>query len=194
MTNIDIIKLANHYYNLLQTSGSRYSFENLYNLYACNPCVTEFYEYHAHAWIRKDRFSRKITNESLKTFENPVPPNKSGLYLTGSTFFNPITDEKFYWIKVGKSTCLSKRIKAYSTYNPMLWKNSFIEVDNKKLDCAEFHCHSILNNIKIRIAENSTEWFEVSREDYLEICKKGFSYFVEKTPIEYRKYVLDYFK
>ena len=28
-------------------------------------------------------------------------PNQKGLYLIGQTFFNPITDEKFYWVKVG---------------------------------------------------------------------------------------------
>lgn len=121
-----------------------------------------------------DRFIKTVKVNPQKMDE---VPNTSGVYLVGSTYFNPITDEKFYWIKVGKSTQLNNRMKQYATHNPMLWKNSFWALSKDKISRAESVCHEVLKSISVEIANNTDEWFRVSREDYLIICEKGFDYF-----------------
>lgn len=101
-------------------------------------------------------------------------PFEGGLYLIGQTFFNPITDEKFYWIKVGSGTFLKERRKAYNTYTAMIWDIDY-HIENK---LTEEECHFIL--MSKCIYRHADEWFSVSREEYLEICNKGFKYFEER--------------
>ena len=99
------------------------------------------------------------------------------MYLVGNTNFNPFTKEEFYWIKVGKTTDLNKRMRSYATHNPMLWKADYKIVSHEHLNSHEQLCHCILKTYGEQ--ENYSEWYQVSRETYLNICDKGFSFFEE---------------
>ena len=107
----------------------------------------------------------------------PNEPNK-GLYLIGCVFMNPYTREEFYWLKVGSSTDLRRRIKEYSSLCPMVWKNSYCyRKDMNHAREEETKCHKRLEMICIERGFRSNEWFRVEREAYLDVCQKGFSFF-----------------
>ena len=115
---------------------------------------------------------RKITKKQKK-----VTIHTCGLYMVGSVYMNPYTKEEYYWIKVGKSTDIESRILTYKTHNPMIWVNDTLEVGTEYLDKMEKLCHRQLKLISSEVADNTKEWFLVSRETYLEICEKGWDYF-----------------
>jgi len=110
-------------------------------------------------------------------YEHLCPEEECGLYLVGSTYFDPLTMELYYWIKVGMSTNLKKRIKNYHTENPMIFVADLMECDSFNVYDMEHDCHIALSDVAYGIAQDTVEWFIVDRETYLEICKKGFRYF-----------------
>lgn len=103
---------------------------------------------------------------------NYTAPTSKGLYFIGETHFNPFTNEKFYWVKIGKSTNLKKRMNQYNTCCPMLWRIGFSD----KYDEEEFY-HDWLYEHCEATCNHNEEWFLVNRETYLEMCEKGFAYF-----------------
>jgi len=105
------------------------------------------------------------------------PDEDCGLYLVGSTHFDPHTMMQYYWIKVGMSTNLKKRIKSYHTENPMVFVADTMICDISDVGAMENDCHIALSDVAYGIAEDTIEWFIVSRETYLEICREGFRYF-----------------
>ena len=106
------------------------------------------------------------------------PPAYCGIYLVGATHFNPITREEFYWIKNGKANNIAKRMAQYDTHSPMTYQIDFKSCDNERSAYqTETFYHNKLKRIAINTCANNTEWFRVTREVYLAICKKGFSYF-----------------
>lgn len=112
-----------------------------------------------------------------RQFEGTKLPEKkkTGLYLVGSTNFNPYTDEKFYWIKIGKAKNMWDRMGGYSTHNPMCWKADFLY--GEEAYSMEGQYHAKLAAVAFEKGYRSDEWFRVSRETYLAICEKGFAYF-----------------
>ena len=115
-----------------------------------------------------------FTGEELNLSDN----KKGGLYLVGNCNFNPISGETFYWIKVGVASNFKKRMSQYRTHNPMLWKNSYYFCDNSKERLfLENRCHEALKKCAIGSLSEDSEWYEVDKETYLKICKKGFSFF-----------------
>ena len=189
----DVLELAEYYYDGVKNRTSRYFAEKLIKLEKDYPKLKEYYIYNENAWCWRESFT-KVENNTLSTFEQKTPSNFGGLYLVGSTFFNPYTDEKFYWVKIGKSTNIEKRMKQYATHNPMLWKNSFLPVSNENVDTAEALCHTVLNHVSFKKADNTNEWFQVGKETYLKICETGFEWIIENIPEEYREEFRQYFK
>jgi len=120
------------------------------------------------SWFKKRKVARKKGKEITI---------KEGLYLIGSTHFNPHTKEEFYWIKVGESSDVEKRLKSYSTHNPSVWRADFFEMNEEDRKHYEKMCHKLLKAVSLEMAENTKEWFRVSRETYLEICDKTWDYF-----------------
>lgn len=117
-----------------------------------------------------------FTGSELDVFDG----RKGGLYLVGSCNFNPLTDEKYYWIKVGVAKTFKKRMASYRTHNPMLWKNSyFFCEDETQRYYLESQCHEILNEKAIGSLSEASEWYEVDKDTYLDICNKGFIFFKE---------------
>lgn len=115
--------------------------------------------------------------------------NGAGIYLVGQTSFNPLTDEKFYLIKVGSTlTDLKTRMRGYYTHNPSVW---IIETRNyleKHVIERENYFQEIVAKISshkdVKIIDNiaynrNVEWFCVSKKEYLNICNKGFDYLLE---------------
>lgn len=118
-----------------------------------------------------------FTGSELDVFDG----RKGGLYLVGSCNFNPLTDEKYYWIKVGVAKIFKKRMASYRTHNPMLWKNSyFFCEDETQRYHLESQCHEILNMKAIGSLSEASEWYEVDKDTYLNICNKGFTFFKEE--------------
>ena len=118
-----------------------------------------------------------FTGSELDCFDG----RKGGLYLVGSCNFNPLTDEKYYWIKVGVAKTFKRRMASYKTHNPMLWKNSyFFCEDETQRYHLESQCHEILNMKAVGSLSEASEWYEVNKDTYLNICNKGFSFFREE--------------
>jgi len=108
---------------------------------------------------------------------------KFGIYLLGDCHFDPYTDEKFYCVKVGNSsTDLVKRVNSYFSCNPYIAKVSLKELPRETSYKFEKACHELLESVSITRCpcDHTLEWFRVSRENYLEICEKGFKWFEEK--------------
>ena len=106
------------------------------------------------------------------------PPSFCGVYLIGATHFNPITREEFYWVKNGKANNIAKRMAQYDTHSPMIYQIDFKECpDERTAYKVESVYQSLLKEVAINSCANNAEWFRVTRETYLAICAKGFSYF-----------------
>ena len=101
----------------------------------------------------------------------------SGLYLMGTTTFNPITDEKYYWIKSGKSTNIHNRLRSYRTDNPAFFLIDVEIFDKTNLSQIERYCHLCLMEKAIAKSSICDEWFLVDKQTYLEICEKKFNWF-----------------
>ena len=191
----DALELAEYYYDGVKTRTARYFAEKLLALMKEFPQLEEYYTYDVYAPYWKNSFSKKEPKKTFNEIETLSGANVNGLYLVGSCYFNPLTDEKFYWIKVGKSKDLQKRMKTYATHNPMLWKNCYLPIsDRAKTDLAETQCHNILTSRCIKKAKDSNEWFLVDRETYLSICNRGFNWFVDQIPKEFKNEFVAQFK
>lgn len=123
------------------------------------------------------------TKKEFKNVENPLrfsAPKTAGLYLVGNTAFNPFTGEEFYFVKVGSSSNLYKRMGAYRSTNPAVFHIDFYEKDRWAKGMNESACHFVCQEISMGRVERTSEWFRVDRETYFEICATGFTYFEEK--------------
>ncbi len=154
-------------------------FDSAIFLFACFEEVRTEFEYCPNEIALAKRFARR-DRKNLNSFEDGInynAPEQAGLYFIGETHFNPFTKEEFYWIKIGLSTNLAKRMKQYNTCCPMLWRIAFKTNLNKCLENEEEEYHDKLRKIAIASCNHNEEWFLVDRETYLEMCEKGFSYF-----------------
>jgi hypothetical protein len=135
-----------------------------------------------HFW--KDRVKKISIKSSFSTsfidgdnkFQDEIDywaPSCSGLYFLGETHFNPFTKEEYYWVKIGSSSNLRKRLRVYNTCNPMCFRIGFLE--NKESE--EFTYHKLLAQNALAQCNHNDEWFMVDRETYLEMCEKGFDFF-----------------
>ena len=164
------------------SSSRKYREGIMLSLIQENPELGKYWGYDGSQRLICERFYRKKSCSSEKPeFEWETPFNHCGLYLVGTTTFNPFTKETFYWIKVGKTLTLNDRIKQYKTHNPAIWVSDFFQMETsdylEKADRLEKSCHSFLKMFSIEKARNTKEWFRVSEADYLNICAKGFNIF-----------------
>ena len=92
-------------------------FKFLEEMYYALDSIMAAYDFHPEAKKYPDRFTK--VGAKAKTFEDGINyevPAEKGLYFIGETHFNPITDEKYYWVKVGKASNLKNRMKSYNTH------------------------------------------------------------------------------
>ena len=132
----------------------------------------------------KDWAEEYILDPIKKTIEKYLGPKKEakypeggGLYLLGNTAFNPFTEEKEFWVKVGQTVDFKKRMRSYVSHNPTIWQADFLSCPKEWLDMVEESCHKYLLADTIFVKEGTKEWFKVDAETYLKICKEGFDYF-----------------
>lgn len=162
---------------------SRYHYQIAVELFNTYSFLHNEWEHFPEKHFIKDRFVKKTISVELGKGDFPIPPatiptkKTCGLYLIGTTTFNPYTNKPFFWIKIGKSEDLEKRMKSYYTHSPSIWKIDFQEVPKSKVDKIEKLYHALLSNIGKNSAEHSKEWYEVSKEDYLTICNEKFDFF-----------------
>ena len=158
----------------------RKAYDAMVILYNTLPEISEIYEHISDTGPYKERFQRRdrVVTQAFDDGINYTAPKAPGLYFIGETHFNPITDEKFYWVKIGMSANLARRLKDYNTSNPMMWRIDYLtEQDTIDLDKAEEAYHGILYEKAIATCNHNKEWFMVDRETYLAMCEQGFAYF-----------------
>lgn len=106
--------------------------------------------------------------------DNPNGYYKCGLYLVACVCYSYDMKELLYWVKVGKSNNLSRRIKEYLTHHPMLERIDYKNVHPSELSEREQEYHEILwQNCRFSSAE-AQEWFCVDKKIYKRIKKYGF--------------------
>lgn len=105
------------------------------------------------------------------------PPEDCGLYLIGSTHFDPMTGKRYFWIKVGMGRNLAQRLRSYCSENPMVFIADVMIVDPDDVLDFEASYHISLSDLAIAQAQNTREWFLVDEQTYMEICSKGFDFF-----------------
>lgn len=134
-----------------------------------------FVEGEGYVRVRTAKGTFNVDRSDRDKFErnNIIYPHAPGLYMICQTFFNPITDEKFYWVKVGEAADLNRRRKDYNTTTAMIWDVGFY----LEKDLTESGCHEKLKEICLH--RHADEWFSVPYEDYMKICKVGFDWFKE---------------
>ena len=117
--------------------------------------------------------------ESLPIIDMPCAKsniNHMGCYFVGMVGFNPITETSYYLVKVGFASDISRRIKQYANTNPMLYHNNCVlcvdGMNEEGYRMSEHTCHEFLARHAIGRAQNSNEWFYVSKETYLWMCER----------------------
>jgi hypothetical protein len=148
------------------------------------PIVKTRYKYNQNEWCYKDRFERIHTSyisstQPIITNTDTIPQinyndHFPGLYFLGQIGYNPILDKKIYFVKVGQSEDIGKRVKQYFSYNPLIYYNhTCLPIDNNiERKCCESICHNYLSKYTISYGQNAYEWFQVSEENYYELCKQ----------------------
>lgn len=168
-------KMEEYYQRLLKcesTTGKKNNFLKMVEIYNNS-------EYIRNMWSLTEmgHYDNRFKKRKITKKQNKIVTHTCGLYMVGSVYMNPYTKEEYYWIKVGKSTDVESRILTYKTHNPMIWVNDTFEVGTEYLDRLEKLCHKQLKMVCKEVAENTKEWFLVSRETYLKICEKSWDYF-----------------
>ena len=176
MSNETIVKVAESYFNEYKTnSNTIYYAKKFLTFYKKHYTVlSKYYIYFPNNHFWKDRImkrgDRRIPKDNFE--RNAINyPHKRGLYLLGQTFFNPNTDEKYYWLKVGWSSDLAARRSQYNTHTSMIWDIGYYVGS----ELSEYECHNKLFDLCLH--RHADEWFSVPKEDYLKVCKEGFDYF-----------------
>lgn len=95
-----------------------------------------------------------------------------GLYFIAMVGYNPITLQKSFLVKVGKSNDIGKRMKQYMSMNPMLYHNhcSLYVPKTSVLNAYERNCHAFLCQNCIKRPVGSSEWFYITEEKYMQFC------------------------
>ena len=95
----------------------------------------------------------------------------SALYFIGMICKNP-EEKEYYLVKVGAAKDASKRVRDYATYNPMIYNDDIIlPCEENELKEKEYNCHKYLASMAYAIAQNSNEWFYVTKENYFLLCQ-----------------------
>lgn len=92
-----------------------------------------------------------------------------GIYFVGDIKYDP-TYGKVYLVKCGGSTDISKRIKTYTTHNPMFFHNY------TSIPCNNYHIHEksvqrFLERVAIGVPPTSSEWYIVDEATYFKLCE-----------------------
>jgi hypothetical protein len=185
---IQEIALIELYYEKLKacgsTSGRASNGYKIIEILNDCPKARQFWRYEPNARFWVDRF-QKVEVKMIKYEAPPIfkddltnlrnAPEVCGLYFIGETHFNPITDEKFYCVKIGLSNNIKKRMNNYRSCTSMVYPIEFLDASN--YEELERYYHNLLNKVATYRNQNNEEYWFVDRETYLAMCEQGFSYF-----------------
>ena len=160
------------------------------------PELAELYEINENAHYWDDRVKRKprkteppqVNLRPLACYPNVLPKcydtsgqDFGGLYFMGATYFNPISLNPIYAVKVGLSySDIGRRIQDYGTYNPFIYHERAHVLPFSACDeASEKMCHSFLSSISIQQMDKESEWYIVDEQTYLYLCEnmKRVSFF-----------------
>lgn len=172
------------------SSGRRYNEKCILSIMRECPATLRYWNYDGNIYGIEERFSRvKIKNEEESTIEiingrvsdstitERNAPKEAGLYFIGNCAFNPHTNEKQFWVKIGKTdSTIKKRIRTYDTYCPSIYHIDYLPCNNPSEE--EKIYHEILRKNSLAQSATSEEWWLVNEENYLRFCKNGFKDFV----------------
>lgn len=100
--------------------------------------------------------------------------NRAGLYFLGMGGRNPITEQDYYLVKVGRAQNVAERIKQYAITNPMVYTTHCIyPVDNGREEAVRLErvAHETIAKLAYARAQNAREWFYVDKETYMMLCQ-----------------------
>lgn len=150
-------------------------------LFTENPSIAEVWLYRPSELMWVDRFIKKeLAEKETPIFHDEVTnllnaPRGCGLYFLGNTAYNPHTNEVCYWVKIGSSSNLHARMKAYATSNPSTFVIGY--EPTRDYVAEEYRYHRLIEAVSLYRNQNNIEWFMVDRNTYLEMCEKGFNFF-----------------
>lgn len=183
-------KLYNHMSNLSSSSSRAMYGWKIYHEVMDNSELEKYIiiDFNRRSW--SDRFKFKTQNINnleiivrmlemnvvVEVFDDGIDytnvPDYAGLYFLGDSRWNPKLKRPEFWVKIGKSLNLRKRMRNYNTCCPVVWHIDF----NDEYANEEYY-HERLLNICTAKCNHNNEWFMVDEQTYNEMCKKGFTYF-----------------
>jgi hypothetical protein len=95
--------------------------------------------------------------------------NFSGVYFIGDIKYDPLYGKMFY-VKVGSSKNIGKRMKQYRTYNPAFFHH-MCSLPTKYYHTAEDYCQNYLQSKIKFVPKYTAEWWIVDEETYWQMCK-----------------------
>ena len=189
----ELMKDLDHLYEMLvdASTSTRPSIgQEMVAIIVLHPPVQKYWAYNPDKHFWKDRFVKiaeyivcEMPTAEVAIFEDRatnlrLAPAVSGLYFIANTAFNPHTEEKYYWVKIGLSKNIYNRMTQYRTCNPSAYAIGFLECSD--YDYQEKKYQGYLRNVATYRNQNNDEWWMVDEQTYLAMCEKGFDFF-EKT-------------
>ena len=156
------------------------------SLWENDPEVHKCYMYDENMHYMDDRFKKRdflseelailatidMERKSLPTFHIDClhidKENFGGLYFLGDIKYDP-TYGKLFLVKIGSSSNVGKRMRTYTTHNPMFFHS------HTALECTNFYtkekiAQAFLSRVSIGVPYFSNEWFIVEEETYFKLC------------------------
>lgn len=170
------------------TSTRKYHADIILEIMTVCPETKQYWCYNPNEFMIVNRFCRiplKYSNEAKITIVNHTvhdetylernPPIEEGLYFIGCTTFNPFTKEPQYWVKIGRSDDIKKRLRNYDTHSPSIHHIDYKVCRNSPMRERQYHI--LLNTYSVGRSERSTEWWLVDELTYLQMSEQGFKWF-----------------
>ena len=93
-----------------------------------------------------------------------------GIYFIGDIKYDPLYGKMFY-VKIGSSKDVGKRLKQYRTYNPAFYHDC-CSLTCRKYENAERICQNYLSMRSKFTPIYTSEWYIVDEETYWDLCEK----------------------
>ena len=171
------------------TQGRKYNANKILLIMNQCPKVLDYWYYNPEQFCIVDRFGRIKPKQSTQTkitiinhivcdptYRTRTAPTEEGVYFIGNTAFNPYTNEKQYWVKVGMTySGIKKRLRNYDTHSPSTYHIDYFPCKDAGVKEGEYH--NLLAKVSLGLSERNTEWWLVDEVTYLKMCALGFEYF-----------------
>ena len=169
------------------TTRKKY-FDRCLQLLALYPELNKYYYTNEHAYHIKNRIHLRVDNtvkekvidmildlpeEQIYSIDclkiEPTEERFAGLYIVGDIKYDPVYG-KVFLIKCGGSNDVGKRMKQYTTHNPMFF-HDFTSLPCQDWEIREKTVQRFLARCAIGRPPVSREWFIVPEETYYKLCE-----------------------